>query len=85
MAERKKREKDNKKFFPRRRRRRPCLFCVQKMGADYKDIDLMRKFITDRGKIAPRRSSGCCAKHQRMISKEIKKARQVGMVPYVLD
>ncbi len=55
------------------------------MGADYKDIEFIKKFMTDRGKIAPRRMTGCCALHQRMIMREIKKARSVGLVPFVVD
>jgi len=78
-------QRQDKKFAPRRRRRRICVFCAKKRTADYKDVDFIRRFITDRGKVAPRRSSGCCAKHQRMIAREVKKARQIGFVPYILD
>ena len=76
---------EDRKFAPRKRRRRPCVFCVEKRGIDYKDIEFVRRFVTDRGKIAPRRMTGCCAKHQRMVMREIKKARHIGLVPYVVD
>ena len=84
--EREKRERsDDRKFVQRRRRRRPCIFCVEKRGADYKDVEFMKRFMTDRGKIAPRRISGCCAKHQRMIMREVKKARHLSLVPYTVE
>lgn len=69
----------------RRKRRRPCIFCVEKKALDYKDIGFVRRFMTDRGKIAPRRISGCCALHQRMVARIIKRARQLGLVPYMVD
>lgn len=78
------RRKPKKKQFGRKKRR-PCVFCVDKRGLDYKDIGFLRRFITDRGKIAPRRMSGCCALHQRMVAKNIKRARQLGMVPFAVD
>jgi small subunit ribosomal protein S18 len=53
------------------------------MEIDYKDERRLRRFITDRGKIVPRRISGTCAKHQRMLTTAIKRARQVALVPYV--
>lgn len=76
---------EDKKFIPRRRKKRPCYFCVEKTDADYKNIEFIKKFMTDRGKIAPRRMTGCCAKHQRMIMREIKKARSIGFVPFTVD
>ena len=69
----------------KKRKRRPCVFCIDQKGLDYKDIGFVRKFMTDRGKIAPRRMSGCCALHQRMVATAIKRARQIGLVPYVID
>ena len=82
MAREKRKEKPK---FIKKRKKRPCLFCIEKTTLDYKNINLVRKFVTDRGKIAPRRISGCCALHQRMVAKAVKRARQIGMVPYVLD
>jgi small subunit ribosomal protein S18 len=55
------------------------------MVLDYKDIAFVRRFMTDRGKIAPRRLTGCCALHQRMVAGVVKKARQVGLVPYTVE
>lgn len=69
----------------KKRKKRPCIFCIEQKGIDYKDIAFVRRFVTDRGKIAPRRMSGCCALHQRMVTKAIKRARQLGLAPYVLD
>ena len=69
----------------RKRRRKPCYFCMQKINADYKEADLLRKFITDRGKIMTQRSSGCCAKHQRALAVQIKRARQIGLLPYTAE
>ncbi len=69
----------------RKRKPRPCVFCVDKMALDYKDIAFVRRFMTDRGKIAPRRMTGCCALHQRMVAGVVKKARQVGLVPYTVE
>lgn len=69
----------------KKRKKRPCVFCIDKNELDYKDIAFVRRFMTDRGKIAPRRNSGCCALHQRMVSKAVKRARQIGLVPFVVD
>jgi small subunit ribosomal protein S18 len=52
---------------------------------DFKDIDLMRKFMSDRGKIMPRRRTGTCPKHQREVARNIKKAREIAIVPYFVD
>lgn len=69
----------------RKRKKRPCIFCVDKKILDYKDISFVRRFMTDRGKIAPRRLSSCCALHQRMVARAVKRAREIGLAPYVLD
>ncbi|MBN3033152.1 MAG: 30S ribosomal protein S18 [Candidatus Saganbacteria bacterium] len=69
----------------KKRKRKPCYFCVEKVGLDYKDTGFVKRFMTDRGKIAPRRLSGCCALHQRMVARAIKRARQISTVPYVVD
>lgn len=78
------RRKPKTKVF-KRKKRKPCYFCVEKKTLDYKDVGFVRRFMTDRGKIAPRRMSGCCAEHQRMVAKVVKRARQIGLVPHVLD
>ena len=65
-------------------RKKECRFCVEKLPpADYKDVGLLQKYITERGKIVSRRVSGTCAKHQRSVSKAIKRARIIGFLPFV--
>ena len=67
-----------------RKRRKVCVFCTEKIDyIDYKDSNRLRKFISERGKILPRRISGTCAKHQRGLNIAIKRARQVALLPYV--
>ena len=69
-----------------RRRKKVCIFCSDKVDfIDYKDSAKLRKFISERGKILPRRISGTCAKHQRELNTAIKRARQVALLPYVTD
>jgi small subunit ribosomal protein S18 len=69
-----------------KKRRKGCMFCIEKRSSlNYQDLDLVRRFITERGKIAPRRFTGCCAKHQRVVSRAILRARQMGLVPYSMD
>ena len=69
-----------------RRRRKVCQFCVEKATTiDYKDTARLRKYITERGKIMPRRMSGVCARHQRDLSVAIKRARIVALLPYVAE
>ena len=69
-----------------RRRRKVCVFCADKVSfIDYKDSAKLRKFISERGKILPRRISGACAKHQRELNTAIKRSRQVALLPYVTD
>lgn len=65
-------------------RRKVCSFCVEKSKEiDYKDIAKLRKFITEKGKIIPRRMSGTCAIHQRELAAAIKRARVMALLPYV--
>ena len=69
-----------------RRRKKVCIFCADKVAfIDYKDSAKLRKFISESGKILPRRISGTCAKHQRELNTAIKRARQVALLPYVTD
>ncbi|MBQ1893874.1 MAG: 30S ribosomal protein S18 [Clostridia bacterium] len=71
---------------PKKSRRKVCQFCVDKVEhIDYKDTARLRKFITERGKIMPRRMSGVCAEHQRNLAAAIKTARQVALLPYVAE
>ncbi len=65
-------------------RRKVCRFCADSnMVINYKDTRSLRYFITERGKIIPRRISGCCAKHQRALTHAIKRARTIALLPYV--
>jgi small subunit ribosomal protein S18 len=69
-----------------RKKKKVCVFCADKAEyIDYKDTAKLRKFISERGKILPRRISGTCAKHQRELNTAIKRARQVALLPYVDD
>lgn len=64
-------------------RRKVCSFCVDKSQViDYKNPEKLLHFITDRGKIAPRRKTGTCARHQRILAREIKRARHLALMPY---
>ncbi len=72
----------NKPFF--QKRKKYCKFCAEKKEPSYKDVETLKEFISERGKIIPRRTSGTCAKHQRKLSVEIKKARQLALIPYVI-
>ena len=89
-------EETKKEFTPRperaerpqrgRRRRKVCAFCVDKVEhVDYKDAGKLRKYMSERGKILPRRMTGTCARHQRQLTEAIKRARQVALLPYVTD
>jgi len=69
-----------------RKRRKVCQFCVDKVqDIDYKDVAKLRKCISERSKILPRRTTGVCAKHQRRLMIAIKRARQIALLPYVTD
>ncbi|MBP3508054.1 MAG: 30S ribosomal protein S18 [Lachnospiraceae bacterium] len=69
-----------------RRRKKVCVFCADKNAViDYKDVNRLRKFVSERGKILPRRITGTCAKHQRALTVAIKRARHVALMPYVQD
>ena len=70
----------------RKGRRKVCSFCVDKVETiDYKDVPRLRKFISDRSKILPRRVTGTCAAHQRELTTPIKRARHVALLPYTSD
>ena len=75
--------KEGKKFVKRIPRKKVCAFCQNKTNSiDYKDINLLKKYITEGGKILPRRMTGTCAKHQRILAKAIKRARLVDLLPF---
>lgn len=89
-------EETKKEFTPRperserpqrgRRRRKVCAFCVDKVEhVDYKDAAKLRKYMSERGKILPRRMTGTCAKHQRQLTEAIKRARHVALLPYTAE
>ena len=66
-------------------RRKVCKFCADKVDlVDYKDVRRLRGFVTERGKIIPRRISGNCAKHQRKISTAVKRARMIALMPFAV-
>ena len=69
-----------------RKRRKVCSFCVDKITTiDYKDTAKLRRYLSERGKILPRRTTGTCAAHQRQLTVAIKRARHVALLPYVSD
>jgi len=70
----------------RRSRKRVCSFCVDKIESiDYKDVNRLKKYVTERGKILPRRISGNCAKHQRQLTVAIKRSRIVALLPFTSE
>ncbi|MDR0487567.1 MAG: 30S ribosomal protein S18 [Treponema sp.] len=73
--------KGGKIFF----KKKVCKFCAQKLKINYKEADTLRRFITERGKILPRRITGTCAKHQRALALAIKQARSIALLPYVAE
>jgi small subunit ribosomal protein S18 len=77
MMQKKKKKKERKLTS------KPCRFCVDKIQIDYKNDSLLRRFVTDRGKITPRRITGTCARHQRQLAHAIKRARSIALLPFV--
>ena len=72
-----------KKSYKKYQRKKVCVFCQEKVEViDYKDVARLRKFVTESGKMIPRRMSGTCAKHQRELSKAIKRARIAALLPF---
>jgi small subunit ribosomal protein S18 len=70
-----------------RRRKKVCVFCADKnhAGIDYKDVNKLKRYVSERGKILPRRITGNCAKHQRALTVAIKRARHIALMPYTMD
>ena len=68
-----------------RRRKKVCVFCGKDNVIDYKDKAKLKKYVSERGKILPRRITGTCAKHQRALTVAIKRARHVALMPYVAE
>ena len=80
------RQMSNKRRFHRFGKKRYCYFCDNpNLKVDYKNVELMRKYLSDRGKIVAKRISGTCNKHQRRIAKEIKRARFIALVPFTVQ
>lgn len=67
------------RFF---QRRRPCRFCIDKGSIDFKDVGLLRNFLTERGRIVPRRISGNCMRHQRELTSAVKRARHIALISF---
>ncbi|MCQ5129099.1 30S ribosomal protein S18 [Butyricicoccus faecihominis] len=87
-------EENKREYTPRsdrpqrggRRRRKVCNFCVDKIDCvDYKDVAKLRKYMSERGKILPRRMTGACARHQRQLTDAIKRARHIALLPYTAE
>ena len=75
-----------KPFRPGKKRKKVCNFCVEKSESiDFKDVAKLRKYVSERSKILPRRITGTCAKHQRELTLAIKRARHIALLPYISD
>jgi small subunit ribosomal protein S18 len=82
-AQRKPRREKEEKGWQKKQKKKFCVFCRDKVtSVDYKDVSLLRKFISDRGKIRARRVSGNCAQHQRDVATAVKNAREMALLPY---
>jgi small subunit ribosomal protein S18 len=74
---------NRRRFTPRRK---VCQFCTDgDDGMNYKNVGMLQRFVSDRGKIRPRRQTGTCAKHQRRLTTAIKRARHIALLPFVAD
>lgn len=81
-------EQEKKKKVVRRfrvQKKKVCAFCTEKIVIDYKDVDRLRHFLSDRGKILPKRTTGTCARHQRQLARAIKRARMMALLPFTSD
>lgn len=84
MIREKRPAKPYRRYFPPRRK--VCRFCERNVKEiDYKDVDILRRYVPERGKISPRRITGTCAFHQRKLSTAIKRARLMALLPYIMD
>jgi len=69
-----------------RKKKKVCAFCAEKLNdIDYKDVTRIKKFLSERSKILPRRITGNCAKHQRFLTTAVKRARHIALIPYISD
>ena len=79
-------EKTERPVKARRSKKKVCMFCVDNVESiDYKDTAKLRRYVSERGKIIPRRISGNCAKHQRQLTTAVKRARQIALLPFVAE
>ena len=79
-------DKEMQKPFRAKRKKKICNFCAEKSEfIDYKDVLKLRKYVSERSKILPRRITGTCAKHQRELTEAIKRARHIAVIPYISD
>lgn len=78
---------EKKKFFKQhtKNKKKVCAFCEDKKAIDYKDVNRLRKFVTEKGKIIPSRQTGTCARHQRELTVAIKRARNIALLPFSGD
>ena len=78
---------DRREGGPRRRpSRKVCAFCVERIAyIDYKEVSRLRRFLSERGKILPRRITGTCARHQRPLTDALKRARSIALLPFTTD
>lgn len=78
--------REQRPFRPGKKRKKVCSFCAEKVEyIDFKDAIKLRKFVSERSKILPRRITGTCAKHQRELTLAIKRARHIALIPYISD
>jgi small subunit ribosomal protein S18 len=86
MAERPDNKENNRRPMNHKMHRKVCSFCVDKVDyIDYKDVAKLRRFISERGKILPRRVTGTCAAHQRELTTAVKRARHLALLPFSSD
>jgi small subunit ribosomal protein S18 len=86
MAEETERDDDALLSSPFHRKRRICAFCVEKVDhIDYKQHDVLRRYLTEHGRIKPRRQTGTCARHQRRLAVAVKQARHLALLPFQVD
>lgn len=84
-------DRDREQQSPRpnlrmRKKRKVCAFCTEKLNdIDYKDVARIKKFLSERSKILPRRITGNCAKHQRLLTTAVKRSRYIALIPYISD
>ena len=79
-------ERERSQRGGKRPRKKVCMFCIDRVERiDYKDVAKLRKYMTERAKILPRRVTGCCAYHQRALTTAVKRARQIALIPYTAE